>query len=221
MSQQGAAPDVRVRVLIVDPHEVFRRGVRAIVEDSARFEIVGETARESQAASLAASTAADVVVYDPGVHASRVSAELAALSPAPRVLVLTTKSSQDDLYSMIRSGAKGYLLKDCSAADLLGAVALVADGQTIVAPQLAMALVADLNQQSGRHADKSGLTERELEVLGEVARGLTNRDIARELKVAENTVKNHVRNILDKLGLRSRVEATLYAIKSGLVDPQQ
>ncbi|BBH16505.1 DNA-binding response regulator [Nocardioides baekrokdamisoli] len=205
----------------MDPQEVFRRGVRAIVTDDPRFELVGETARESQAASMAGSTAADVVIYDPGTHSARVCAELAALSPTPRMLVLTTKSSQEDLYSMIRSGATGYLLKDCTSADLLGAIALVADGQTIVAPRLAAALVADLNQDTGRQADRSGLTDRELEVLAEVARGLTNRDIARELKVAENTVKNHVRNILDKLGLRSRVEATLYAIKAGLVDPKR
>lgn len=221
MTSSTTAPDVRVRVLIVDSQEVFRRGVRAIVEDDPRYELVGETGRESQAASLAASTAAQVVIYDPGTHAERVCAELAGLSPAPRVLVVTMNSSQDDLYSMIRSGATGYLLKDCTSADLLGAIALVADGQTIVAPRLAAALVADLNQETGKQADRSGLTERELEVLAQVARGLTNRDIARELKVAENTVKNHVRNILDKLGLRSRVEATLYAIKAGLVDPQR
>lgn len=220
MNSSATAPDVRVRVLVVDPQEVFRRGVRAIVADDPRYELVGETARESQAASLAADTAADVVIYDPGTHAARVCAELAALTPTPRMLVVTTKSSQDDLYSMIRSGATGYLLKDCTSADLLGAIALVADGQTIVAPRLAATLVADLNQETGRQADRSGLTDRELEVLAEVARGLTNRDIARELKVAENTVKNHVRNILDKLGLRSRVEATLYAIKAGLVDPK-
>ena len=220
MNPSATAPDVRIRVLIVDPQEVFRRGLRAIVADDPRYEFVGETARESQAASMAASTAADVVVYDPGTHAARVCADLAALSPTPRMLVVTTRSSQDDLYSMIRAGATGYLLKDCSSADLLGAIALVADGQTIVAPRLAATLVADLNQETGRQADRSGLTDRELEVLSEVARGLTNRDIARELKVAENTVKNHVRNILDKLGLRSRVEATLYAIKAGLVDPR-
>jgi two-component system NarL family response regulator len=210
----------RVRVLLVDNQEVFRRGVRAVIEADPRFEVVGETNRESQAAVLAAEHQADVVIHDPGPNAARACADLAALQPAPRLLVLTTRSSPEDLYSMIRSGATGYLLKDCSAADLTGAVALVADGQTIVAPKLAAALAADLNHQAGRQADKSGLTERELEVLGEVARGLTNRDIARELKVAENTVKNHVRNILDKLGLRSRVEATLYAIKAGLVDPK-
>ena len=220
MNTPPTAPDVRVRVLIVDAQEVFRRGVHAVVGDDTRFEIVAETSRESQAASLAGSTAADVVIYDPGAHATRVLADLAGLQPTPRVLVLTTRSSPEDLYAMIRSGATGYLLKDCTPADLLGAIALVSDGQTVVAPQLAATLVADLNQETGRQADRSGLTERELEVLSEVARGLTNRDIARELKVAENTVKNHVRNILDKLGLRSRVEATLYAIKAGLVDPK-
>jgi two-component system NarL family response regulator len=190
------------------------------VDADDRFDAVGETPREALAVELARTSDAQVVIYDPGPSSAQVCAELAALKPAPRILVVTTDSAPESLYSMIRAGVTGYLLKDCSTADLTSAIRLVAEGQTVVAPQLAAALVTEMSQETKRSGNAAGLTERELEVLSEIAHGLTNRDIARKLKLAENTVKNHVRNILDKLGLRSRVEATLYAIKSGLVDPR-
>jgi len=141
--------------------------------------------------------------------------------PAAKILMLTVSDEESDLYEAIKSGANGYLLKDSSIEEVAQAVRVVADGQSLISPSMAVKLIDEFKQMS--QPDRSTvstfrLTERELEVLRLVAQGLNNKDIAKRLFISENTVKNHVRNLLEKLQLHSRMEAVLYAVREKLVD---
>jgi DNA-binding NarL/FixJ family response regulator len=139
-----------------------------------------------------------------------------------KVAILTVSEKDEDLFAAVRAGATGYLLKEVSIEELPEAVRAVARGHSLISPTMASRLLAEFNALSRRVEEERGnvprLSDRELEVLRLVARGLSNRDIATELVIAENTVKNHVRNILEKLQLRSRMEAAMYAVREKLVD---
>jgi DNA-binding NarL/FixJ family response regulator len=143
-------------------------------------------------------------------------------APSAKILMLTVSEEEADLYEAVKNGASGYLLKDASIDEVAQAVALVADGQSLISPSMATKLLDEFKQMSviGRRQDVAAprLTDRELEVLRLVARGLNNRDIAKDLFISENTVKNHVRNILEKLQLHSRMEAVMYAVREKLLD---
>ena len=143
------------------------------------------------------------------------------LVPSVKIVMLTVSDEEGDLYEAVKNGALGYLLKDSSIDEVANAIRLVADGQSLISPAMAVKLIDEFKEMSRQ--DRSAvqvprLTERELEVLRLVAKGLNNREAAKELFISENTIKNHVRNILDKLQLHSRMEAVLYAMRENLLD---
>ncbi len=222
----GAAAAAPIRVLIVDDHVLYRRGLEMVLGLESDIAIVGEAGDGLEALELVESTAPDVVVMDvrmPRCNGIDAAAAIRSRAPATRILMLTTSDDEQDLYGAVRAGVNGYLLKDVPPDEVVAGIRAVHRGQSLIAPTLASALLTEFaallrrEEQTSRAATPR-LTERELEVLRFVARGLSNRDIARELYIAENTVKNHVRNILEKLQLHSRIEAAMYAVRHRLVD---
>ncbi len=216
-----------IRVLVVDDHELFRRGVDSALRACDDLEVVGGAGSADEAVRLAVATEPDVVLLDlrlAGRSGLEACAELIAARPQIRVIVLTMSDNQSDLYAAVRAGASGYLLKEASSAELVTAVRAVHAGQSLISPAMAGKLLSEFASLVRRDDDthRSGhgprLTNRELEVLKLVARGLNNRDIANELFISENTVKNHVRNILEKLQLHSRMEAVVYAVREKLLE---
>jgi len=192
------------------------------VEDD--IEVVGEAGDGVAATELAAATVPDVILMDvrmpkrSGIEACLAIKEVA---PTARIIMLTVSDEEADLYDAVKNGASGYLLKDSSIDEVAQAVRVVADGQSLISPSMAIKLLDEFKQMSraDRHqVPTPRLTERELEVLKLVAQGLNNREIAKRLFISENTVKNHVRNILEKLQLHSRMEAVMYAVREKLLD---
>ncbi|HYN75398.1 MAG TPA: response regulator transcription factor [Candidatus Limnocylindria bacterium] len=216
-----------IRVLVVDDHALFRRGVCSALATTKDLEVVGEAADADAALLRAIELAPDVILLDvrmPGRSGLDVCPALVAAVPGVRVLMLTASDRDEDLYAAIRAGASGYLLKESSVEDVLSAVRSVHGGQSMISPAMAGKLLTEFAAMVRREdelRDAPGeprLTDRELEVLKLVARGLNNRDIARELFISENTVKNHIRNILEKLQLHSRMEAVVYAVRQKLLE---
>lgn len=175
-----------------------------------------------QAIAAVEETPADVVLLDvrmPGRSGVEVCKAIKAISPSTGIIMLTASDEESDLYESIRSGASGYLLKDGSTYDQVAeAVRLVAAGQSLISPSMATKLLDEFVQMSRSPAPTAQLTQRELQVLRLVAKGLSNREIAEELYISENTVKNHIRNMLEKLQMKSRMEAAMYAVRSNLLD---
>jgi len=215
----------RLRVLIVDDHALFRRGLQMVLDGEPDIEVVGEAADGHQAIDRAQELMPDVVLMDvrmprrSGIEATR---EIRDALPHVRVLMLTVSDEEADLYEAIKAGASGYLLKEVSTDEVPEAIRSVVAGQSRISPSMASKLLTEFAAWSRRTgpAGVSGptLTERELEVLRLVAQGMANKDIAKELFISENTVKNHVRNILEKLHLHSRMEAVVYAVRENLLE---
>ncbi|MGN6415282.1 response regulator [Flexivirga sp.] len=213
--------------MLVEDYTIYRHGLRMILDLEDDIVVVGETGSAVEALDLAASSSPDVVVLDIFLsdgNGLRVCRQLVERFPGTHVLMLTASDDDADLVEAVRAGATGYLLKDIAPDQLPKAIRTVADGNALLAPELGATLFAEFSalvRGAPTHEDEAvaELTEREREVLGLVARGWSNRKIAGELFIAENTVKNHVRNILDKLQLRSRMEAAMYAVRGGLIDP--
>jgi DNA-binding NarL/FixJ family response regulator len=217
--------ELPIRVLLADPHALFRRGVRLVLEEEPDIEVVGEAGEGLDAVERIVELVPDLVLMDvrmPGVSGIEATRRVRELVPSVKVAILTVSESDDDLFAAVRAGATGYLLKEVSIEELPDAVRAVARGHSLISPSMASRLLGEFNALSRRVEEQSGnaprLSDRELEVLRLVARGLSNKDIAAELVIAENTVKNHVRNILEKLQLRSRMEAAMYAVREKLVD---
>lgn|SRR5690625_93331 len=212
--------DAAIQVLLVDDQELFRRGVKMVLSVESGLDLI-EADDGAAALELVAAQAPDVVLLDikmPGKSGVEVCAAIKELSPTTGIIMLTASEEESDLYESIRSGASGYLLKDSSTFDQVAeAVRLVAQGQSLINPQMATKLLEEFVTISRGSEQAPALTRRELEVLRSVARGSSNRQIAEELVIAENTVKNHIRNILEKLQLKSRVEAAMYAVRTNLV----
>jgi DNA-binding NarL/FixJ family response regulator len=215
-----------IRVLIVDDHALFRRGLIQVLLGEEGIEVVGEGEDGDDALVKAAEVAPDVVLMDvrmPRVSGIEATRRLSEQLPSTRILMLTVSDEEDDLYEAIKAGAAGYLLKEISIEEVADAVRAVMQGQTLISPSMASKLIVEFNNLARRAEEQRQipaprLTERELEVLKLVAHGLTNRDIAEALFISENTVKNHVRNILEKLHLHSRMEAVVYAVREKILD---
>ena len=214
-----------IRVIVVDDQELFRRGLIMLLSVEDGIDVVGEASDGVAAPELAATAVPDVVLMDvrmPKRSGIEACITIKDAAPSAKILMLTVSEEEADLYEAVKNGASGYLLKDASIDEVAQAVALVADGQSLISPSMATKLLDEFKQMSviGRRQDVAAprLTERELEVLRLVARGLNNRDIAKDLFISENTVKNHVRNILEKLQLHSRMEAVMYAVREKLLD---
>ena len=209
-----------IRVLIADDHAVVRQGLRTYLELQDDVEVVAEAADGEAAVRAAERHAPDVVLLDlamprlDGVAALR---ELRAHAPEARVLVLTSFGEDERLFTALRGGAAGYLLKDSEPAELVKAIRTAHAGQAPLSPAVAARVVEELAHGGGRGGAADELTPRELEVLRLIARGRSNKRIALELGVAEKTVKTHVSHVLAKLGLSDRTQAALYAVREGLV----
>ncbi len=232
MGQVEAKATETIRVLVCDDHAVFRRGLALVLEPETDIEVVGEASEGREAVAMSREVGPDVVLLDvrmPGMGGIEAARLLATEVPEARVVMLTVSDTEDDLYEAVKAGAVGYLLKEVSIEEVAEAVRAVAAGQSLVTPSMATKLLSEFsalaNRVEGGRVAPSGprLTSREVEVLGFLARGQSNRDIAEALFISENTVKNHVRNILEKLQLHSRTEAALYAVREQIVelDPDQ
>ena len=212
------------RVLVVDDAPLFRTGLRAALTE-ADFDVVGEAEDAPSAVIEAERLQPDIIVLDvlmPGQSGLEVVDKLLAAAPDTRVVLLTVSESEEDLLSGIKAGARGYVIKDTPFPVLATAITDVVENGAVVSPRIASKLFTVV-QQMLRHRDltasrKPTLTGREIEVLQLVAQGYTSREIGEQLFISENTVKNHVGNILDKLGLHSRNEAVLFALRENLID---
>jgi DNA-binding NarL/FixJ family response regulator len=218
-----------IRILLVDDQQLVRVGFRMIVQDEADIEVVGEAADGQAAVELARHLAPDVIVMDirmpilDGIEATRRIVRDGA-APGARVLVLTTFDADEHVIEALRAGASGFLLKDVTPRDFAAAIRVIASGDALLAPGVTRRLLdryADRFEplHPERNARLQELTERELEVMTLIARGLSNREIAESLVLAEPTVKTHVSHVLDKLGLRDRAQAVVLAYEAGLVHP--
>lgn len=215
-----------LRVLVVDDQALVRTGFRLILESEPDISVVGEAADGGQAVELAVEHSPDVVVMDirmPLVDGIEATRRLLARDSEARVLVLTTFDLDEYVYEALRAGASGFLLKDAPPEHLIAAVRTVAAGDSLLAPSITRRLIEHyVRKPAPAPRAVSGvdaLTPREAGVLGLIGRGLTNGEIAQELVVSEATVKTHVAHIFDKLDLRDRAQAVVYAYESGLVQP--
>src|SRR4051795_10332739 len=219
----GSDPEP-IRVIIVDDQELFRRGLTMLMSVESGLDVVGDAGDCAAGIELASAVAPDVVLLDvrmPKVSGIEACVAIKEAVPAAKIVMLTVSDEESDLYEAVKSGASGYLLKDSSIDEVAQAIRVVADGQSLISPSMAVKLIDEFKQMSRPERDQpSGLrlTDRELEVLRLVAKGMNNREIAKQLFISENTVKNHVRNILEKLQLHSRMEAVMYAVKEKLLD---
>ncbi len=218
-----------VRVLIADDQALFRRGLFVVLGTEDDIEVVAEAENGEEAVARAEELAPDVVLMDvrmPKVSGIEAARRISAILPTTRILMLTVSDDEDDLYEAIKSGANGYLLKEISVEEVAEAIRAVVQGQSLISPSMASKLLNEFNSLA-RKAERQEqlptpvLTSRELEVLKLVARGMSNKEVAEQLFISENTVKNHVRNILEKLHLHSRMEAVMYAVRQRLLDPHQ
>jgi DNA-binding NarL/FixJ family response regulator len=223
---ESSAPTARepVRVLVVDDQELFRRGLTMLLAVEPGIEVIGEAGDGVEGTALAESAAPDVVLLDVRMpKRSGIEACLAIKEsvPSAKIIMLTVSDEEADLYEAVKSGASGYLLKDSSIEEVAQAVRVVADGQSLISPSMAIKLIDEFKEMS-KPEKTSGpglrLTERELDVLRLVAQGHSNKEIAARLYISENTVKNHVRNMLEKLQLHSRMEAVMYAVRENLLE---
>ena len=217
---------VPTRVVIVDDHVLYRRGLDLVLSSEPDIEVVGEADSGQSAIAAVEEHRPDVVVLDvrmPRMNGIEACEAIKARYPHTQIIMLTTSDDEQDLFDAVRAGANGYLLKDVPPEEVVSGIRTLRSGGSLVSPTMAASLMrqfACLARNEGDGAVPTGarLTEREREVLVHVARGMGNREIAKSLFISENTVKNHVRSILEKLQLHSRVEAAMYAVRERLVD---
>jgi DNA-binding NarL/FixJ family response regulator len=219
---------VSIRLVVADDQELVRAGLRLVLERVGGLDIVGEAVDGEEAVELACRTRPDVVLMDvrmprvDGIEATRRLAQ-SEVADHVRVLILTTFDLDKYVYAALRAGASGFLLKDTPPEQLAEAVRIVASGDALLAPSVTRRLIDEFADRGGGEVvdhDLNALTDREQEVLKLVAQGLSNAEIATELVVEETTVKTHVRHVLQKLGLRDRVQAVVAAYEGGLVRPR-
>jgi DNA-binding NarL/FixJ family response regulator len=210
-------------VLVVDDHDLFRTGLRNLLEEQG-VNVVGEAGTGETAIRLAADLAPDVVIMDlnmPGAGGVETTRKLSGLAPLSRVVVLTISADDDDVMNAVMAGACGYLLKDSSIQDLIVGIRAAAEGESLISPQIAAKVLQRLRAQSkdddAAETIRAELSDRELEVLKLIANGKDNAQIARELFISPKTVKNHISNILMKLQIENRIQAAVYAVRSGIV----
>jgi DNA-binding NarL/FixJ family response regulator len=222
-----APPGDPIRVLIVDDHALFRRGLEMVLEEQSDIEVVGEGSDGNEAVEKAGDLLPDVVLMDirmPRRGGIEACTAIKSTVPSAKIVMLTISDEEEDLFEAIKAGASGYLLKEISIDEVPQAVRAVQGGQSLISPSMASKLITEFAALAKRSAERQQqvpapkLTDREMEVLRLVAKGLGNREIARELFISENTVKNHVRNILEKLQLHSRMEAVVYAVREKLLE---
>jgi two-component system, NarL family, response regulator LiaR len=212
-----------VRVLLVDDHDLFRTGLRNLLEGQG-IHIVGEASGGSEALQIVRETAPDVVVMDlnmPGMHGVEATRHMSRDAPLTRVIVLTISDQEQDVMDAILAGACGYLLKDASIQDLIQGIESAAVGEALISPHIAGKVLqhvrATTASPDAAATIRAELSDREIEVLKLIANGKDNAVIAGELHISPKTVKNHISNILMKLQMDNRIQAAVYAVRSGIV----
>jgi len=218
-------PEV-IRVLIADDQALFRRGLYVVLGTEENIEVVAEAENGEEAVAKTIELAPDVVLMDvrmPRINGIEAARRINLEAPTTKILMLTVSDEEDDLYEAIKAGANGYLLKEISVEEVAEAIRAVVQGQSLISPSMASKLLHEFNALAKKADERQQypaptLTTRELEVLKLVAKGMSNRDIAEQLFISDNTVKNHVRNILEKLHLHSRMEAVIYAVRERILD---
>jgi two-component system NarL family response regulator len=221
-------PAEPIRTMIVDDHALFRRGLEMVLDEEPDIELVGQASDGAEAVEKAAESLPDIVLMDirmprsSGIEACRAMKEAA---PSAKIVILTISDEEEDLFEAIRAGASGYLLKDIPLDEVADTVRAVHGGQSLINPSMAGKLLTEFatlarrdDEERVQEVPAPRLTEREMQVLKLIARGMNNRDIAKELFISENTVKNHVRNILEKLQIHSRMEAVMVAVREKLIE---
>jgi len=214
--------NARPRVLLVDDHDLFRTGLRTLLDDQ-EVQVVGECANGSDALDAVRELAPDVVLMDinmPGLSGVEATREISKTAPLTRVLVLTMSDEDADVMDAIIAGACGYLLKDTSISELMQGIRAAAVGESLVSPTIAAKVLQRVRAagalQNGAEPVRAELSDRELQVLKLVANGMDNAAIAADLHISPKTVKNHISNILMKLQIENRIQAAVYAVRSGL-----
>ncbi|MFC7490233.1 MULTISPECIES: response regulator [unclassified Knoellia] len=219
----ASAPE-RIRLVIADDHDLYRQGLKVVFDLEPDFEIVAEAGSAGEAVSRCSRLRPDVVILGhqmPGTAGIEACAAIARASPNTNIVVLTSSDEDGHLYAALQAGATGYLLKDTPAKQVVESVRLAYGGQSVIPASMAgrfHAELASLRASVRTESPLGQLSEREREVLRLVARGRTNKDIAARLLISENTVKSHMRTLLNKLPVSSRVEAALFAVQQGLVE---
>lgn len=214
-----------IEVLIADDHAIVRRGLRTLIAGEADMDVAGEAMDGFEVVSRARDLNPDVILLDlvmPGQSGLEAISQIKSDNPDARVLVLTSFGDNERVFSAIRAGASGYLLKDASPEQLLQAIHDVYNGESHLHPTIALKMLRELDNPvtvaANRPLTEDPLTDREVEVLRLVAQGLSNQEIAKTLTISERTVGNHIGSILRKLHLANRTQAALYALRRGLVD---
>ena len=211
-----------LRIMLVDDHDLFRTGLRTLLEEQG-VHIVAEAPDGGTAVQLVLELTPDVVVMDlnmPGINGIDATREIARVAPLTRVLVLTISDQDDDVMDAIVAGACGYLMKDSSIQDLMTGIRAASIGESLISPHIASKVLQRIRAASietGGSGVRPELSDRENEVLRLIANGKDNAEIARELHISPKTVKNHISNILMKLQIENRIQAAVYAVRSGLV----
>jgi two-component system, NarL family, response regulator LiaR len=209
-----------IRILIVDDHTIVRKGTRALLTEIEGLDVVGDASDGEEAIALSKKLSPDVILMDlvmPNMDGIEAIARISTEQPEVKILALTSFDTDDKIFPAMKAGALGYLLKDSDPEELIQAIRQVHLGQPSLNPSIALRLIHELNHPGDRELTPDPLTQREDEVLGLVAKGMSNQKIADHLFITEVTVRTHVSNILSKLHLANRVQATLYALRKGLV----
>jgi NarL family two-component system response regulator LiaR len=212
-------PSSAIRVMLVDDHAIIRKGVRALLATERDIQIVGEAGDGAEAIEQAQTLRPDVILMDlvmPKVDGIEATRQITGKQPGAHILVLTSFAADDKVFPAIKAGALGYLLKDSTPEELVQAIRQVARGEPSLEPSIARKVLFELSHPVKKAPTVDPLTEREMEVLRQVAQGKSNREIAEELVVSEMTIRTHVSSILSKLHLASRTQAALYALREGI-----
>jgi DNA-binding NarL/FixJ family response regulator len=214
------APESSLRVLLVDDHDLFRRGLRTLLEGEG-IDVVGEAETGDDALAKLGVLAPDVVVMDlnmPGISGAEATARMVMTAPSTRVLVLSASDQDADVMEAIMAGACGYLLKDSSITELIAGIRATANGESRISPAIASKVLQRIRdaRPAAREGPIAQLSDREMQVLKLVANGNDNGQIAAELHISPKTVKNHISNILMKLQIENRIQAAVFAVRSGI-----
>ena len=209
------------RVLIADDQTLFRAGLSRLLNEDSRLEVVGQAVDGQDAVKQAAKLKPDVVLMDlkmPGIDGIEATRQITEADPSIKVLMLTTFETDSNVIQALKAGASGYVLKDCSADAIASSVVAVISGEKVMASAVANRVLAMLTGTTTPKEFYDGLTNREIEILKLLANGMANKQIAYRLKISEKTVRNHVSNTYEKLGIYDRSQAVLYAVRKGLVE---
>jgi DNA-binding NarL/FixJ family response regulator len=219
----ASRPADSLRVLLVDDHDLFRTGLRNLLEEQ-NVQVIGEAADGMQAIRMVRELAPDVVVMDlnmPGMTGVEATRQVTNQAPLTRVVVLTISDQDEDVMNAILAGACGYLMKDSSIQDLMQGIRAAAVGESLISPHIAAKVLQRMRATGTNEQDaktiRAELSDREIEVLKLIANGKDNAQIAGELHISPKTVKNHISNILMKLQIDNRIQAAVYAVRSGIV----